>query len=128
MLLGIDPGWNKLLQIALIRHPLDPDHRLLIVIHDQAILRSIQPKLMQSGPHLRRKGEVSCRCVGVYDHSQFINKLCLSNAFQKRARETICEDFKSTTLQKLSDLTDAMANVVLQQTAGQLPDPVIAVP
>src|SRR6266581_7867605 len=73
----------ELLQEAFAAQARQPDQSLLILIHGEAVFRTVHAKLMKRGLHLRGEGEVG-RSLLLFadDNPQLVNNFCFPHAAQ----------------------------------------------
>src|ERR1051326_1641598 len=115
MLLCKHHGRNERLAGAGVPRPLKVDHRLLILIENQTVLRAIDTKLMNRGTHLRGESEVSrgARLFGD-DDSHLVDDLAFAQALKKRTGEPMRNYPRRIAGQKLRDPGDAVTYDILQ--------------
>src|SRR5437879_1655094 len=114
VLLGEANRRDKFLSVADIPLPAKPDEGLLIMIQNQPIRLPIYTELMESRPHLRRKGKIGGGTFFVADdHSQFIDNFAFAPALESRTGESASDHMGRVTGQELRDPSDAMADDVV---------------
>src|SRR6266436_9658381 len=125
ILIREDSAGSKFLDVAGEPGAAKLDQSLMILIHDQAVFRSVDPELMKGGAHLRRKSKISGDLLLLGDDDpQLINNLGFSEVAEKGACEPMCDDRWRLRGQELRDSRDAVTDYILQQFSGQPADPV----
>src|SRR5439155_14950448 len=119
VLFGQDHRREEMLRVALVPLALEPDQRFVVLIEQQTMARPINPKLMERRAHLARKREVGGRRILVRnEHSELIHDLVLSERSEHWAHEAVGEDLRRIAHKKFRDPGYAMADDVVQESAG----------
>src|SRR5262249_25625424 len=86
---------NELLGVAWQPFTGQANEGFLVVIEQQAILSTVDAKLVQSRPHLRREGEIRCDTfLFTKDNSQLINNFGFAESLLRGTCEPICKYLK----------------------------------
>src|SRR6266513_975988 len=85
MLPGENHRGDDLLAVALEPLTSQLDHRVLIMIKDETVLRAIDTKPMDRGSHLRGEGEIGSRTFRIAnDDPEFVDDVAFPHLREKR--------------------------------------------
>src|SRR5205814_9981567 len=85
--------WDEFLAVTLASGAGHFDQRLVILIEDQTVFRTVDAKLMQRGMHLRRKREIGGRALIVGDDdAKLVDDFAFTQALELRADEPVRDD------------------------------------
>src|SRR6516162_8319532 len=102
---------DELFEVACQPGAAKRNQRLLVLIENQAVFRTIQTKLMERRAHLRRKSEVGRGALLLSDdHPQLIDDLRLSHAPQQWTSEAGRNHLRRLAGQELGDSGYAVAD------------------
>src|SRR6266566_2805039 len=115
---------DKVLEVAFEPGSVKLDKRLLILIKNKTICRSIDTKLMQRGTHLRREGEIGGGALLLTDDdSQFIDDFLFTYTLEKRTHKSVRNYPGRLGGQEFRNPRNAVADYVVQQFSRQSADP-----
>src|SRR6267378_6938587 len=115
---------NELLRVALEPGAAKPDECLLILVKNEAVLRTVDTKLVKRGTHLRRKGEVRGVLVVVGDnHPQLVDNVGFAHAFQEGTDDAMRDYSGRVGGQVLRDPGNPVADDIVQESARQPANP-----
>ena len=97
------------------------------MIDYQRVVRAENPQLVESGPKLSGKAKVGGSAAAIPNHhSQLIQHFASTEIAKAGTLVGLRYDFVQFVIKELRQLGDAMADDVMQQLTGQLPDPMVA--
>src|SRR6266704_3186959 len=115
---------DEVLEVAFEPGSVKLDKRLLILIKNKTICRTVDAKLMQRGAHLRREGEIGgSALLFTDDDSQFIDDFPFAHPLEKRTYKPARDYLRRLAGQVFRNPRNAVADYVVQQFSRQSADP-----